>query len=52
MKAAMGILGYKAGPARSPLANLAESDHAELAELLTTLEVPTAAQRASQPAFA
>ncbi|MDQ3541559.1 MAG: dihydrodipicolinate synthase family protein [Chloroflexota bacterium] len=52
MKAAMDILGYKAGPARSPLANLSESDHAELAELLTTLKVPTAAQRASLPAYA
>ncbi len=52
MKAAMDILGHKAGPARSPLANLSEADHAELAELLKALEVPTAAQRASQPAYA
>ena len=52
MKAAMDILGYTAGPARSPLANLSDADHAELAELLTMLEVPTAAQRASQPVLA
>lgn len=48
MKAAMDILGYKAGPARSPLANLSDADHAELAELLKTLGVPTAAQRMEQ----
>jgi 5-dehydro-4-deoxyglucarate dehydratase len=45
MKAAMDLLGYKAGPARSPLANLSESDHAELASLLDALDVPTRASR-------
>jgi len=45
MKSAMEILGYKAGPARSPLANLSDSDHAELANLLDALDVPTRASR-------
>lgn len=52
MKAAMDILGYKAGPARSPLANLTEADRTELADLLKALEVPTARQRVPQPVAA
>lgn len=48
MKAAMEILGHKAGPVRSPLANVTEADRAELAQLLSDLQVPTAAERASK----
>lgn len=46
MKAAMEILGYKAGPARSPLANVTDAERDELTVLLTRLGVPTAADRA------
>jgi 5-dehydro-4-deoxyglucarate dehydratase len=52
MKAAMEILGHKAGPARSPLANPGEEDRSELARLLEDLEVPTAVQRASRQVHA
>jgi len=52
MKAVMEILGHKAGPARSPLANPGEDDRAELARLLGELEVPTAVQRASRKVYA
>ncbi|HEX9494207.1 MAG TPA: dihydrodipicolinate synthase family protein [Candidatus Limnocylindria bacterium] len=45
MKAAMEILGYRAGPARPPLANLGPDDRAELGAILRRLEVPTAASR-------
>lgn len=45
MKAAMEILGYAAGPARSPLANVTDDERAELAALLSDLAVPTAADR-------
>lgn len=45
MKAAMEILGYKAGPARSPLANITSQERNELAALLATLEVPTRKDR-------
>ena len=48
MKAAMEILGHKAGPVRSPLANVTAADRAELAQLLADLEVPTAKERASR----
>ncbi len=47
MKAAMEILGHKAGPARSPLANPGAEDRAELVRLLAELAVPTASQRAA-----
>ncbi|MGI8484923.1 MAG: dihydrodipicolinate synthase family protein [Thermomicrobiales bacterium] len=47
MKAAMEILGHKAGPVRSPLANITDTDRAELAQLLGELKVPTAEQRSA-----
>ena len=46
MKAAVEILGYKAGPVRSPLANVTADDRAELAALLTSLDVPSRSDRA------
>ncbi len=46
MKAAMELLGYKAGPARSPLANPTQSEIDELAAFLKEHNVPTAADRA------
>ena len=46
MKAAVEILGYKAGPVRSPLANVTADDRAELAVLLTALDVPSRSDRA------
>jgi 5-dehydro-4-deoxyglucarate dehydratase len=53
MKAAMEILGHRAGPARPPLANLGPAERTELAEILTRLRVPTAADRqATAPAQA
>jgi len=45
MKAAMELLGHKAGPARPPLANPSESEIAELSELLRKLDVPSAESR-------
>lgn len=45
MKAAMEILGYAAGPARSPLANPTNAERDELATLLTSLAVPTRKDR-------
>lgn len=45
MKAAMEILGYRAGPARSPLANITGDERDELAALLANLGVPTRADR-------
>ncbi len=48
MKVAMEILGHKAGPVRSPLANVTEADRAELTQLLSELQVPTAAERGAR----
>ncbi len=45
MKAAMEILGYRAGPARPPLANITAVEREELATLLATLGVPTRKDR-------
>lgn len=45
MKAAMDLLGYVAGPARSPLANVTDAEREELGSLLRDLQVPTAADR-------
>jgi len=45
MKAAMEILGYKAGPARPPLANITADERHALAALLANLGVPTRADR-------
>lgn len=47
MKAAMALLGYTAGPARSPLANPTQSEIDELAAFLKEHNVPTAADRAA-----
>jgi len=47
MKAAMELLGYKAGPARPPLANPSQSEIEELKALLKEHNVPTAADRAA-----
>jgi len=52
MKAAMEILGYQAGPARAPLANITSHERDELAALLTRLEVPTRTDRASEQVIA
>jgi 5-dehydro-4-deoxyglucarate dehydratase len=46
MKTAMELLGHPAGVARPPLGNLSEAERAELAKILTRLQVPTAADRA------
>jgi 5-dehydro-4-deoxyglucarate dehydratase len=45
MKAAMEILGHRAGPARPPLGNLKPNERTELQEILARLGVPTAAER-------
>lgn len=45
MKAAMELLGHKAGRARPPLANPSEAEIAELDALLRRLNVPTAESR-------
>jgi 5-dehydro-4-deoxyglucarate dehydratase len=45
MKAAMEVLGHRAGPARPPLGNLRPAERDELAEILSRLGVPTAAER-------
>jgi hypothetical protein len=52
MKAAVEVLGFRAGPARSPLANVTDAEIAELKQLLQDLDVPTAADRAKTPALA
>lgn len=52
MKAAMEILGYGAGPARAPLANVTDAERAELAALLAALEVPTRADREGEQVIA
>lgn len=50
MKAAMQLLGFTAGPARSPLANPSQAEVDELAAFLKQHNVPTAADRAATPA--
>jgi 5-dehydro-4-deoxyglucarate dehydratase len=45
MKAAMEILGYKAGPARAPLANPSPAEREELAAILSGLSVPAKSSR-------
>jgi 5-dehydro-4-deoxyglucarate dehydratase len=50
MKAAVEVLGFRAGPARSP--NVTDAEIAELKQLLQDLDVPTAADRAKTPALA
>jgi 5-dehydro-4-deoxyglucarate dehydratase len=45
MKAAMELLGHRAGPVRPPLANLRPAERAELSDVLARLGVPTAAER-------
>lgn len=45
MKAAMELLGFKAGPARPPLANPTRSEIDELAAFLKEHDVPTASER-------
>jgi len=52
MKAAMEILGYQAGPARPPLANITGEERDELAALLAALEVPTRADREADQVIA
>lgn len=47
MKAAMELLGHRAGPVRPPLADLTAGERAELGALLEALGVPTAASRRS-----
>ena len=49
MKAAMELLGHRAGVARPPLGNLRPSEVTELADILRRLQVPTAADRAPAP---
>ena len=48
MKAAMEILGHRAGPPRPPLVDLLESDREDLCALLDKLKVPTARDRAAR----
>lgn len=45
MKAAMELLGFRAGPVRPPLANLTPADVEALKALLAPLDIPTAADR-------
>jgi 5-dehydro-4-deoxyglucarate dehydratase len=45
MKAAMELLGHRAGPVRPPLADLAPDERAQLRAILADLRVPTAAAR-------
>jgi len=45
MKAAMELLGHRAGPVRPPLAGLTGDERAELRAILAELRVPTAAAR-------
>jgi 5-dehydro-4-deoxyglucarate dehydratase len=52
MKAAVEVLGFKAGPARSPLANVTAAEYTEIFDLLNELGVPTAADRAKSPVLA
>lgn len=46
MKAVMEALGYKAGPARPPLANVTDAEREEIRNLVRELGIPTAADRA------
>jgi 5-dehydro-4-deoxyglucarate dehydratase len=46
MKAVMEALGYKAGPARPPLANVTDAEREEIRTLVQELGIPTAADRA------
>jgi 5-dehydro-4-deoxyglucarate dehydratase len=48
MKGAMEILGHAAGAPRAPLGQLSETDKTDLRALLQSLDVPTAAQRATR----
>jgi 5-dehydro-4-deoxyglucarate dehydratase len=52
MKAAMELLGHRAGAPRAPLGRLSEQDRADLKAILEQLEVPTAAQRLGHPVTA
>jgi 5-dehydro-4-deoxyglucarate dehydratase len=45
MKAAMELLGHRAGPARPPLANPSDAARTELKALLDRFEIPTADSR-------
>jgi 5-dehydro-4-deoxyglucarate dehydratase len=45
MKAAMELLGHRAGPVRPPLADLEPDERAQLRTILAELRVPTAAAR-------
>ncbi|MDQ3811883.1 MAG: 5-dehydro-4-deoxyglucarate dehydratase, partial [Chloroflexota bacterium] len=45
MKAAMELLGHRAGGVRPPLASLQPAERAELREILARLQVPTAERR-------
>jgi 5-dehydro-4-deoxyglucarate dehydratase len=45
MKAAMELLGHRAGPARPPLANPTEAERDELKALLDRFDIPTADTR-------
>lgn len=45
MKAALDLLGYRAGPARPPLANLTDGERDELRAILERLEIPTLTSR-------
>lgn len=49
MKAAMELLGYRAGPARAPLANLTTAEVKQLAAILNELRVPRRDERAPAP---
>jgi 5-dehydro-4-deoxyglucarate dehydratase len=52
MKACVEVLGYTAGPSRAPLANVTPAEVEEIRALLTSLNVPTKADRVQQPALA
>jgi hypothetical protein len=47
MKEAMAMLGHPAGPVRPPLGNLTDQDRADLRAIIDSLDIPTAADRAS-----
>jgi 5-dehydro-4-deoxyglucarate dehydratase len=47
MKAAMELLGYRAGPVRPPLADLSAGERVELRAILIDLGVPTASSRSA-----
>lgn len=52
MKAAMELLGHRAGVPRAPLGQLCEQDRADLRAILERLDVPSASQRLQQRATA